>query len=244
MSGSVNTTVFGGGQILNANGMTWAGVVSDAQSQQVWQNLGLTNPTADVQQAVAAFQNEVNAEYSTYWQLLDNGSVQNGVFTLNAESLSLFSEQAGLAQDPTTTTPTDAQIQAYANTLYQNTVAFFNDNLGSNWMNLPDFLTFNPAFNYQPTPQQVSTLEENAAWTTSQLTNAVARVALNPSAGNAVGISTPNISGASVTLTAGGSIGQLGQTIFMPLADLQSGNLTSAQSTALADATARATCSR
>jgi hypothetical protein len=236
-SGNVTITV-PGGNILNSSGMSWAKVVGNTQSQQVWQNLSLTAPAAAQQQAVTAFENEVNSDYTAYWQLLDNGSVQNGVLMLNALGLALYRQQAGQAQTPPINNPTDAQVQTYANNLYQNYVTFFNQYLGSNWMNAADFQTYNPRFNYQATSQQVANLESNAGWTTPQLMNPVARVAVDPYAGTPVGLWQPNISGAMVTLVANGSIGRTSAPTAIALADLQSGNLTAAQIAALADATA------
>ena len=99
-----------GGSILNASGTTWNGEVDDAQSQAIWQNLDLTAPEPSYeQQAITAFQNEVNADYVAYWDLLDNGTVQDGAFTLNAEGLALYGGQAALALD--ITDPTDADVQ-------------------------------------------------------------------------------------------------------------------------------------
>ncbi len=239
VSTSGNVTIAASdGKILNANGATWAQLVDSTLSQQVWQNLDLTDPTATENQTVTAFENGVNADYFAYWQLLDNGSVQNGVFMLNAMGLALYSEQAGQAQTPPISDPTAAQVQTYANNQYQNYVTFFNNNLAWNWMSLADFQTYNPNFSYQATSQQVSALEDNASWTVDQLMNTVPRVGLDPLAGAPVGIETPNISGEVVTLLANGSIGQLGSSsTFISKTDLQSGNLTPAQATALAKAT-------
>src|SRR5208337_4021406 len=160
------------GPIVNASGTTWANVVNNTQSQQVWQNLSLTNPSAAQQQAVTAFQNEVNADYQAYWQLLDNGSVVNGVLTLNAQGLAIYGGLAGLALN--VTSPTPAQVQTYANSQYQSYVTFFNQNLVSNWMDLSEFQTDDPSFSYVATSTQVSNLESNAAWTMPELMNPVA----------------------------------------------------------------------
>ena len=60
-----------GGSILNA--ATWvAGGLSLAQAEAEWKALGLTDAAAS-QQSVTAFENEVNANYQQYWQLLGNG---------------------------------------------------------------------------------------------------------------------------------------------------------------------------
>ena len=227
--------------ILNASSGMWSSEVSNAESQQVWQDLGLTNPTAAMQQTVTAFQNQVDANYMAYWQLLGNGSVTNGVLTLNAAGVALYNGRAGLSLSPPTANPTAAQVQAYANSQYQSYVAFFNLNLDPNWASSPDFRVNNPSFHYVATTQQVSDLTSNAAWTMSELKNPVAQVAINPASGSPVGIWTPNISGVNVTLVApgtGGSIGQTGAATFIALADLRSGNLTAAQLTALGNATA------
>ncbi len=227
--------------IESASGTTWASEVGDAQSQQVWQDLSLTNPSGAVQETVAAFQVQVNATYTAYWQLIDNGSVQIGVFVLNTQGLALYAGRAGLSLSPTITNPTDAQVQTFANTQYQNYVTFFNQNLASNWASSADFQTFNPSFSYVATPQQVSDLSSNAAWTAPQLMNPIAQVALNPAAGAPVGVLTPNISGMNVTLVAtgsSGSIGQTGSSTFISTADLQSGTLTPTESAALASASA------
>ena len=45
-------------------------------------NLAVT--FSGVQQTVTAFENEVNANYTAYWQLIKHGSVVNGVFTLES----------------------------------------------------------------------------------------------------------------------------------------------------------------
>ena len=224
------------GSIVNASGTTWSDEVDSSQSQQVWQNLNLTDPAANEQQAVTAFENEVDADYLAYWQLLDNGGAQNGVFTLNAQAVAIYNGLAALALG--VTNPTPAQVQAYANTQYQTYVSFFNQYLGPNWMSAPEFETYDSTFLYVATAQQVSDLESNAAWTTSELMNPVALVAVGPAAGTPVGIWTSNISGANVTLVTSGSIGQTIAPVAISLADLQSGNLTPAQETALANATA------
>ena len=95
--------------------------------------------------------------------------------------MAVYAAQAG-------TTP----VQTYANSLYQNYVAFFNQNLGSDWTSSADFQTFNLDFSYQATAQQVANLEANATWTTGELTYAIAQVAVDPAVGAPVGISTPN----------------------------------------------------
>jgi hypothetical protein len=228
------------GSILNDSGTTWSAEVDDDASQAIWQNLGLTtsatSSSSPVQQAITAFQNEVDATYAAYWQLIDNGSVENGVFTLNSDELAIYAAQAGAALN--ISDPTDADIQSYANTQYQTHVAFFNQNLASNWTSSADFQTFNPDFSYQATATQIANFENNATWTNEALTFTVAQVAVDPEAGTPVGISTPNIAGANVTLVTGGSIGKIGTSTSIPASAFESSDLSSGDETALADASA------
>ncbi len=277
------------GQIFGAAAtpLAQAGAVP---SQQLL--LDLTNPLADENQTVSAFENQVDANYAGYWQLLENGSVQNGALTLTAGGLSLFSGPAALAlaetftgtlngtnqvtglsstaglfvgetvtgagiptgttiasiiaSTPTTTGTitlsasatqsgtgpltaepylpaqlTNAQIETYANSQYQGFIAFFIQNLGTNWMALPEFATFNPSFSYVATQQQVSNLTSNAAWPSSDLSDALPQVGVNPPLATPVGVSTPNISGVNVTLISSASIGQTNAPIFLPLGDIE-----------------------
>ncbi len=86
-----------GGSILNDPVPTWTQLVDNQQSQIVWQTLHLTD-SADAQshQTISAFEHQVNSDYAAYWQLLANGSVLDGVFTLNAQGLSHYRALAGL----------------------------------------------------------------------------------------------------------------------------------------------------
>ncbi|MHB1559942.1 MAG: beta strand repeat-containing protein, partial [Isosphaeraceae bacterium] len=224
------------GSIVDGTGTTWLSVVDSTQSQQIWSNLSLTNPTAAENQAVTTFENTVDANYAEYWGLLDNSSVQGGVFTLNLQAVALYTGEATAALN--VANPTAAQVQAYAGSQYQSLVNFFAQTLSPDWLTLPEFQAYDPSFQSVATAQQVANLESNAGWTTSELMNPVADVAVDPQAGTLVGLTIPNISGVNVTLVTGGSIGQSAASITIPLADIQSGNLTAAQQQALADATA------
>ncbi len=295
------------GSIVDGTGTTWLSQVDGVQSQQIWSNLSLTSPTAAQNQAVTTFENTVDANYAEYWGLLGNGSVQNGVFTLNSSAVALYTglaaaagitftgrltSQSDLVVTSLTTIPSDvvgqpisgagiptgttitglvtvngfvelvlsnsatgsgseslnaqfdpgqvtpAQVQTYASSQYQSLVNFFAQVFSPDWPTLPEFQAYDPSFQYVATAQQAANLESNAGWTTSELMNPVADVAVDPQDGTPVGLTIPNISGVNVTLVTGGSIGQTTASITIPLADIQSGNLTTAQKQALADATA------
>ncbi|MGA7499958.1 MAG: hypothetical protein WBX00_24775 [Isosphaeraceae bacterium] len=82
-----------GGSILNA--ATWvAGGLSLAQASATWNALGLTDP-AQSQQAVTAFENQVDGNYQQYWQLLGSGTVQNRSFTVRAGTQAVWNNATG-----------------------------------------------------------------------------------------------------------------------------------------------------
>ncbi len=240
-NGDVTLVVFTA-PIVNAGGTIWAQEVTDSQSQQVWQSLGLVDPAASPQSQllVSAFENKVNTAYRQYWQLLDNGSVQNGVLTLNAQGVALYTLATAQALGIDAADVTTAQVQTYANKQYQALVAFFNRNLPAGWVATFDFLRENTNFSYHATPQQIAALT-TTGWTASQLMNSVPLVALDPASSTPVAVTTPNVAGVDVTLRAqgdGASIGEVASTTSISKADIQSGNLTAAQAAALASASA------
>jgi len=169
-----------------------------------------------------------------YFQLLENGNVQNGVFTLNASAASTFRAMAATALG--ITSPTDAQVEGWAASEYQTILA--DQNPDRSWMNLPDFKTFNPHFNYVATTDQVTALTQNSVWTEAELRYAVDSTGLGTSTSVAVGSADPNISGRTVVLSSGDSMGRLASAIDVTLADMQAGTLTDIQKAALVLATA------
>ncbi len=259
-AGDVFVDVTNGG-IYDSRSQTPAQVLSQAQIEQVWSNLQLRNDdgtdntpssaTLSDDQTIAVFENQVDVNYLQYWQLLDNGTVQNGTYSLDSTgtagqmALQLFLprtvaalEAADNDTNPNDANPTDAQIEAYALGLYQQTVAFFNANLPANWMSQPDFQMFNPNYEYVATTAQVTALTQNSGWTEAELTYTISATGLSAAATSTpVGTTTPNVSGHNVTLEASGSVGELAPPVVVSVADLQDGNLTDAQKAALALAT-------
>ena len=259
-AGDVDVDVTNGG-IYDARSETSAQVLSEAQIEQVWANLQLRNDdatqnspssaTLSDDHTIAVFENEVDANYLQYWQLLDNGTVQNGTYMLDSTgtagqtALQLFRprtvaalEAADNGTNPNDANPTNAQIEAYALGLYNQTVAFFNNNLPANWMSQPDFQTFNPNYEYVATAAQETALTQNSGWTEAELTYTINATGLSAAAtGTPVGTTTPNVSGHNVTLDANGSVGELAPPVTVSVPDLQDGNLTEPQKAALVLAT-------
>ncbi|HEV3085266.1 MAG TPA: hypothetical protein VGY66_36260, partial [Gemmataceae bacterium] len=169
-----------------------------------------------------------------YFQLLENGNVQNGVFALNASAASTFRAMAATALG--ITSPTDAQVEGWAASEYQTILA--DQNPDRSWMSSPDFETFNPHYQYVATTDQITALTQNSVWTEAELRYAVDSTGLGLSSGVPVGSADPNISGRTVVLSSHGSMGRLASAIDVTLADMQAGTLTDDQKAALVLATA------
>ncbi len=159
---------------------------------------------------------------TTITNIVASTNTTPGTITLSASATA--SGTGTLSAEPFTPAQlTAAQVQAYANTLYQGYVAFFNQNVGSNWMTLPEFTKFNPSFLYVATATQVAALT-TAGWTPAMLENAIRQEALDPSGVAPLGTSAANVSGMNVTITAGDNIGQTASQTFITWQQLQSGN--------------------
>ncbi len=109
--------------------------LSSSEEELIHQRLGLKDSTA-AQTSVTAFQNLVHRDYQIYWQLRENGSVQNGTYTLSDSGLayyraSLTGQKQAIASDD--------DIRNYCQTLYENIVDFFNAHLQSGWQSDPEF---------------------------------------------------------------------------------------------------------
>ncbi len=136
IAGDVVVDVTNGG-ILDARSQTPAQVLSESQIEQVWANLQLRNDDGTMNtpssaqlsddHTIAVFENQVDVNYLQYWQLLGNGTVQNGTYSLNSTgtagqmALQLFRprtvaalEAADNNSNPADASPSDAQIEAYA----------------------------------------------------------------------------------------------------------------------------------
>ncbi len=232
-----NVGINSGGQILNASGAMRASV-GDTQSQQVWQTLGLMN-SKHTAPTITAFQNEVDTEYQAELATAPERHCPEWVLSLRIPRPSaLYQGLTALA--PRITNPatvTSAQVQTYASGQIKLR-QLLQPEPPRRLDNTAPFTTFNTSFSYVATAAQQSALTQGAVYTMAQLTDPVAQVALDPTAGLPVGITTPNIAGTGVTLTSGGNIGNTGQTFVIPLTTLQSGNLTATQMACFEDSTA------
>ena len=246
------------GSILDANGQTSAQTLDSAQIQAIWNSLGIASNAA----AAIQFDREVSSYYSQYWGLLLNGTVDlSGHYTLSPGSVAAYTSFTAAALG--LASPTAQDVTNYAAYLYTETVDFFNNVgtpgyltipaapapvagyagalLGSGWQSSADFTTYNASFSFDVTGAShallYAALEADAVWTLDELQYAVDRSGLT-AGGTPVGNTTPNVSGANVTLSASGTIGSLAAPASISLADLRSGTLTPGQIGALALASA------
>lgn len=245
--GSIESTAAGriflsapGGSLLSASGQTAAQALEPEQVRRIWQDLQLTEGFGAPQAGDAAaasvqvFEAQVEREYQRYWQLRSRGSVEQGQFVLDDSALPLYRPIAALVAG--IEEPTDAQVRAYAAQLYGEVTGVLVAALGADFELLAPFQAYDEqlVFQYQANPDQVAALTARALWTEAELSAAINRSALQPAAGTPVGIGTPNVIGSLVVLDSGSAIGRLAEPLFVGLADLQSGNLTTQQSAALA----------
>ena len=128
VGGDVTIAVDNGG-IYDASGQTAASAITDPQT--IWTRLGLIapggSPNPDQSVPVQVFTSEVQQNYNRYWQLLLNGSVDptGTQYSLDLGSYPLIQPLASAALGGAT--PTPQQIQDYAQYLWTQTTAFFDN---------------------------------------------------------------------------------------------------------------------
>ena len=226
-----------GGSILDASEESAASTLSSAQVEQAWQALHLTytyGASANIQNAINAFVQSVESDYAQYWQLLDVGTVAGDVLTLTPAGLTAYAPQAAAALNLGDTSPTPAQVQAYANGGYQGLVATFNQDLAEGWLDTPDFQRYNPNYTFTPSPAQHRLLQPGRGLDPGRATLRDQRLgALSSGTAIPVGNSTPNVTGGVVTLQSGSNIGRLDASVSITRRELNNGDLDDEQKAAL-----------
>lgn len=213
-AGNVSLAAPDGG-IYDARLLTPSTTLSSTQAEAIWTRLGL-NSSSSAQGIANALQNQVDAAYTQYWQLLAVGSVSNGVYTLNSTSVALYWPLAAAANNINPSSVTDpaqqaAYVQAYVQQRYDSITTLFSTYVGSTWQSDSDFTAQNKSFSFviAPTSALYTSLLDNSQWSADQLTYAINIAALAQPSGAQVGTVSPNISGNNITLTAGdGGIGK------------------------------------
>src|SRR5262249_11290356 len=167
-AGDVSVIVTNGG-IFNSRGSTPASVLSEDQIKEVWNNLHLLDSSyaTSANPSVASYQNQVNVNYLQYWELLHNGTVQNGTYTLNSTgdagdaALQLFRPRtaAALGVDQ----PSNQQIENYAAGVYQETVKFFDLNYNKLYWSLRANGTVLPSGTFTLNASAIATFRPQAA---------------------------------------------------------------------------------
>ena len=226
------------GSIVNAydqlNNITGSSESLTALQINNFLNRFSTTEANNASDTVNAYEGSVDAAYTQYWNLLANGTVSNGVYTVNSASIPLYSQAAGLAND--TSTPTNAQVQAYTAQLYQNCVSAFANTsaFGSNWATLPQFQAYNASYTFTLSATQSSALTygANSAFTSLAM---LQLNALSPNGSKLpANMPVPNIQGQQILFNASGSIGLVQSPTIIPISDIQNATLTAQQKQLLA----------
>jgi len=205
---------------------------------------------------VTAFEASVNQKYLQYWTLLpENGSYddQTGTFVLNSDGIAYYQSQANLyvteqanataeanGSDPPgdilIATPT--QVQEYGNTLYQNSVAVFENDLvfGPDWKSQDQFSAYNPDYTFVAREDVIVQLTYGSV----DLSNSFAMLsldALSPIGSLDVDDLDSAIQTTILNLNAGRSIGLPFHVIEFDYSDLVEGTLTADEMGILTSAT-------
>jgi hypothetical protein len=235
-SGNVRVDVVSG-TLKSATGQTAAQSLSTEQLSTISGKLKLTQADgadAAAQASVAAFERNVTETYGLYASLIRNGSVSNGVFTLDAAATALYQPLADAA---------GMTVTAYVADRYANYASVFAKAYGASWNTQARFqeATLESDFSFTTgSPGAASGLSSsitaNSVWQTGQLVAAIDQAALQPASG-VVGNGTPIIIGRDVTLNIGGSIGSLAADVAISLDAIRSGTLSNTELQALAVAT-------
>ncbi|MEN9664766.1 MAG: hypothetical protein RLZZ326_1129, partial [Planctomycetota bacterium] len=211
------------GKVLNLTNTSSADALGQALVERGWAQLQLTGAGAQARldKVVATYEEKVSTQYQAYWQLQRHGSVSGGVYSLSADKLSLYRLRVKLALGKSTDA-TDAQVQAYAQSLYADVLSFFDRNFSTAywaakaagndsaaaaavasshpWMTRSEFITdIGTPFAWTATADQRTALTRNGVWSEASLKGAINFGALAGSA--VVGTSAaPSISGRNVTI--------------------------------------------
>ena len=216
------------GKVLNLTNTSSADALGQALVERGWAQLQLTGAGAQARldKVVATYEEKVATQYQAYWQLQRHGSVSGGVYSLNADKLSLYRLRVTLALGKSiaaTDVATDAQVQAYAQSLYADVLSFFDRNFSTaywaakaagnaqaaeaavagsshSWLARSEFVTdIGTPYAWSATADQRTSLTRNGVWSEASLKGAINFGALAGSA--VVGTSAaPNITGRNVTI--------------------------------------------
>ena len=220
------------GTIYDARGQTAANTLSESQVKQVWDSLDLLHQskgTALTQDAsVKAYQAKIGRDYQDYWNMRRLGTVDaQGVLVLTADGIAALRPVLAAGGS-------DLDVQTLAAKRFGDLragldEAFAGTSSAATWQTAP----YKADFTYTASAQRVAALTDRFDWTTSELSYAVRRSALEPASSQQVGNASANIVGHAVSITTGTAIGKLAPAVDVALADLNSGNLRDVQKAAL-----------
>ncbi|NQW46463.1 MAG: hypothetical protein HQ464_01710, partial [Planctomycetes bacterium] len=212
------------GKVLNLTNTSSADALGQALVERGWAQSQLTGAGAQVRldKVVATYEEKVSTQYQGYWQLQRHGTVSGGVYSLNADRLSLYRLRVTLALGKSTDA-TDAEVQAYARSLYADVLSFFDRNFSTAywaanatgdqsaaeatvaapdraWLTRSEFgADTGVTYVWTVTADQRTALTRNGVWSEAALKGAINFGALAGS--TIVGTSAaPNITGRNVTI--------------------------------------------
>lgn len=143
--------------------------------------------------------------YNEYWQL--KNATNGGLLTTAGKEA-----VRAMAATVLGAAPTDAQLQAYANSRFAALAGDFAAGLGSDWATQTAFQRYDPLYQFVGDAALLQRYATGSYWGQDRLENSIRLTALNTGSGGGTGeIEHLNISGKTVTLTSSGASATLGR---------------------------------
>ncbi|WP_018410451.1 leukotoxin LktA family filamentous adhesin [Methyloversatilis thermotolerans] len=218
-----DVTLSASGDLIDANSNETRDTRAESELLSLWDTLNLIDDTTTTsgagkskQDTLDAYQAQREREYATYWQMRSSGNIVNERYVATSgERSALQSQGVDVAQFEAQRTAEYAQLKSQ----FGNT-------------------TFDPNYRYQLSQTEINQLSDGYAWTEQQLKTALpSSVLFKSTSDTETRIEEANIVGRSIRIDTSGGVGRLSGEVTID-ADLDVGNLTTAQRLALASAEA------
>jgi hypothetical protein len=200
LGGNVAVTV-AAGSLLDNNGNYTDDTRSIAQMDQLWADMGLMGADAETSalKTVEAYERGKEREYQLYWSYrlkqADHGAAYDPAFTVTLSA----DEKAQLKSiDAARWTDTAiADLEAQRTQQYRDLNAQYGS-IGA---------TFDAAWSYTATADEIAALTDGYSWTRDQLTNGISMGILKEISDTEMRLEDPNAQGKDVTLRVKNAIG-------------------------------------
>ncbi|HEY5380373.1 MAG TPA: leukotoxin LktA family filamentous adhesin [Pseudolabrys sp.] len=219
------------GRMLDNNPIETQTVLTYAQEVALWDSLGLREGTPQNQarqdQAVTSYENNVTRDYQQYW--LMQPKMVNGAYQVSSAEAQTLAQQYRTIDPTLTDAQVSQKIAAYA---AGRTADFAQDAQIAGGLTA----SFDPTYHYTITAAEKTALLRGSSWTERQLEFTAPPALLNDVGAADIVKKTANITGLSVSLTAGQGLGEVLAPVLIPT-NIDPANVTAEQKVAMETAT-------